>query len=133
MFCKEIPQDAKTPGIWNPLPWFDTVRQDGQTANVAPFTDFQRAARQGDLPAVSWLTPAQQVSDHPPALVTSGQAYVTGVINEIMRSPDWSSTALFLVRDDRGGLHEHVAPPRAPTASSSSCGAAAPATACARA
>ena len=112
MFCKEIPQDAKTPGIWNPLPWFDTVRQDGQTANVAPFTDFQRAARQGDLPAVSWLTPAQQVSDHPPALVTSGQAYVTGVINEIMRSPDWSSTAIFLVWDDWGGFYDHVAPPR---------------------
>jgi len=112
MFCKPIPQDAKTPGIWNPLPWFDTVRQDGELGNIAPFADFQRAARAGDLPAVSWLAPAQQVSDHPPALVTSGQAYVTGVINDLMRSPDWSSTAIFLAWDDWGGFYDHVAPPR---------------------
>src|SRR5437868_14599630 len=30
MYCKAVPQNAKTPGIWNPLPWFDTVRKDHQ-------------------------------------------------------------------------------------------------------
>jgi phospholipase C len=25
MFCKALPQNAATPGIWNPLPWFETV------------------------------------------------------------------------------------------------------------
>ena len=40
MFCKQVKQNAKTPGIWNPLPWFDTVKQDGQRENVAPFEDF---------------------------------------------------------------------------------------------
>ena len=29
-----------------------------------------------------------RVSEHPPALITTGQAYVTGLINAIMRSPD---------------------------------------------
>ena len=48
MFCKQIKQNAKTPGIWNPLPWFDTVKQDGQRENVAPFEDFLTAARSGD-------------------------------------------------------------------------------------
>ena len=28
--CAPVHQDAKTPGIWNPLPYFDTVKQDGQ-------------------------------------------------------------------------------------------------------
>jgi phospholipase C len=111
MFCKQIKQNAKTPGIWNPLPYFDTVREDGQLSNVAPFEDFLRSARAGTLPAVSWIAPAQSVSEHPPGLVTRGQTYVTSVINEIMRSPDWSSTAIFLAWDDWGGFYDHVKPP----------------------
>src|SRR5205823_2245335 len=30
MFCAPVRQSSKTPGIWNPLPYFDTVRQDGE-------------------------------------------------------------------------------------------------------
>jgi phospholipase C len=111
MFCKALPQSAKTPGIWNPLPWFDTVKADGQGENVAPFNDFLHDVRSGQLPAVSWIAPAQAVSDHPPANIRRGQAYVTGVINAIMRSPDWSSTAIFLAWDDWGGFYDHVKPP----------------------
>jgi phospholipase C len=112
MFCRQVKQDAKTPGIWNPLPYFDTVKQDGQEQNVAPFEDFLTAARSGDLPAVSWITPAQAVSEHPPALVSTGQTYVTSVVNEIMKGPDWSSTAIFLTWDDWGGFYDHVVPPQ---------------------
>ena len=111
MFCAPVPQSSTTPGIWNPLPWFDTVRQDHQLANVAPLQSFFAAARNGTLPSVAWITPAQAVSDHPPALVSASQAYVTGVINSIMRSKDWSSTAIFLAWDDWGGFYDHVKPP----------------------
>jgi phospholipase C len=34
-----------------------------------------------------------------------------GLINAIMRSPVWSSTAIFLSWDDWGGFYDHVAPP----------------------
>ena len=112
MFCPAVAQDAKTPGIWNPLPYFDTVRQDGQLHNVAPLQSFYRAAHDGTLPAVSWITPAQAVSEHPPALVSRGQAYVTSLVNAVMRSRDWSSTAIFLSWDDWGGFYDHVEPPR---------------------
>jgi phospholipase C len=111
MFCKALPQSAKTPGIWNPLPWFETVEQDRQRENIAPFNDFVQAARTGTLPAVSWLAPADVVSEHPPSSIRRGQAYVTGVINAIMRSPDWKSTAIFLAWDDWGGFYDHVKPP----------------------
>src|SRR5205823_845989 len=73
---------------------------------------FFRAARHGRLPAVSWVTPNNHVSEHPPSLVTNGQAYVTNVINAVMRSRDWRSTAIFLTWDDWGGFYDHVAPPR---------------------
>jgi phospholipase C len=111
MTCKAVPQNATTPGIWNPLPYFDTVRDDGQLGNVLPLHDFYAEARAGMLPAVSWITPTQAVSEHPPASVSAGQAYVTGLINTIMRSPDWSSTAIFLAWDDWGGFYDHVVPP----------------------
>jgi phospholipase C len=36
---------------------------------------------------------------------------VTSVIDEVMRSPDWKSTAIFLSWDDWGGFYDHVRPP----------------------
>ena len=60
---------------------------------------------------MSWLDPNGTVSEHPPARVSDGQAYVTGLINAIMQSPDWNSTAIFLSWDDWGGFYDHVIPP----------------------
>jgi phospholipase C len=60
---------------------------------------------------VTWITPSQGVSEHPPGLVTAGQAWVTRLIDTIMRSPDWKSTAIFLFWDDWGGFYDHVRPP----------------------
>jgi len=111
MICGTVKQNAKTPGIWNPLPYFDTVQQDGQLQNVTTLKNFFAAARRGTLPAVSWIDPTGAVSEHPPALVTNGQAYVTSLINAIMRGPDWRSTAIFLSWDAWGGFYDHVVPP----------------------
>jgi phospholipase C len=94
------------------LPYFETVKEDGELKNVQSIRKFYAAAASGHLPAVSWITPTQAVSEHPPALVSRGQAYVTGLINAVMRGPDWNSTAIFLTWDDWGGFYDHVAPPR---------------------
>jgi phospholipase C len=110
--CTPVGQNAKTPGIWNPLPYFDTVREDGQLGNIQSLRAFYEAAQAGTLPAVSWVDPNQRVSEHPPGRVSAGQTYVTGVINAIMRSPDWPSTAIFLSWDDWGGFYDHVVPPQ---------------------
>ena len=112
MTCPSVAQGASTPGVWNPLPWFQTVRGDHQLGNITPLNEFFAAASAGRLPAVSWVVPSQRVSDHPPALVSAGQAYVTRLVNAVMRSPDWSSTAIFLAWDDWGGFYDHVVPPR---------------------
>jgi phospholipase C len=110
--CAPVPQNAGTPGIWNPLPWFTTVGQDGQRGNIQPLDNFYADAKAGQLPAVSWVTPNGADSEHPPARVSTGQAYVTGLINAIMQSPDWNSTAIFLAWDDWGGFYDHVVPPK---------------------
>ena len=78
--CTAVLQGATTPGIWNPLPHFTDVQQDGQAGNVQTLSNFFTAAQTGTLPAVSWIDPNGRVSEHPPALVSAGQTYVTGLL-----------------------------------------------------
>jgi phospholipase C len=112
--CAPVKQAPKTPGIWNPLPSFTDVQQDGQLGDVQSLTNFYTAVQeQGScgLPNVAWIDPKDSVSEHPSSLVSRGQAYVTTLVDAIMRSPCWGSTAIFLTWDDWGGLYDHVMPP----------------------
>ncbi|HLX87342.1 MAG TPA: alkaline phosphatase family protein [Acidimicrobiales bacterium] len=111
MTCAPVKQNAKTPGIWNPLPYFDTVKADGELGNIQSVDHFYTAAKQGRLPAVSWVVPSDEVSEHPDAPLSYGQSYVTSLVNAVMRSRDWNSTAIFLTWDDWGGFYDHVVPP----------------------
>ena len=109
--CTPVEQDAETPGRWNPLPYFDTVKEDGELGNIKPLDGFYDDARNGRLPAVTWVAPTDKVSEHPPAKISTGQAYVAGLVNAIMSGPDWDSTAIFLTWDDWGGFYDHENPP----------------------
>jgi phospholipase C len=111
--CPPAQQNATTPGIWNPLPLFGDVRQDHQLHDIRDLSSYFSAASAGTLPAVSWITASGDNSEHPPASVHQGQAFVSAVINAAMLSPDWKSTAIFLSWDDWGGFYDHAVPPRA--------------------
>ena len=112
MFCEAEPQRVAVPEIWNPLPWFETVRRNDQVKNVQAIDRYFIAAKSGTLPSVVWISPNQTVSEHPPARVSDGQAYTTSVINAAIEGPDWNSTAIFLAWDDWGGFYDHVVPPK---------------------
>jgi hypothetical protein len=106
-----------TPIIWNPLPHFTDVSEDGQLANIRDSSYFVTDALNGTLPAVSWVVPTQKDSEHthtynPPGLVTDGQAWVTKLVNAAMQGPDWQSTAIFIAWDDWGAYYDHVVPPK---------------------
>jgi phospholipase C len=109
--CGPVKQDPQTAGIWNPLPLFTDVQDDHQVHNIQTLSAYFAAAKAGTLPSVSWITPSQPDSEHPPASVHRGQAYVTSIINAATQSPDWSSTAIFLSWDEWGGFYDGVAPP----------------------
>ncbi len=109
--CNPGPQAPNVPGIWNPLPWFTTVKQDGQLGNIVDSHQFFVDAKKGTLPAVSWVVPNSTNSEHPPALISAGQAWTTSLINAVMQGPDWNSTAILLSWDDWGGFYDHVTPP----------------------
>jgi phospholipase C len=100
------------PPIWNVMPGFADVRGDNQQSNVQDVSGFLTQAQKGSLPNVSWIMPDPVDSEHPPNLVSTGQSYVTSVINAIMKSPDWSSSAIFVAWDDWGGYYDNVIPPK---------------------
>ena len=68
--------------------------------------------REGLLPPVTWITPRFELSEHPEYNFCHGENWTTKVIDAIMRSPMWESTAIFLTWDDYGGFYDHVPPPQ---------------------
>ena len=102
---------------WNPLPAFPQMWNDpNQRSRVVDTAQFYKDAQSGNLPQVSWIQPffGSKLSEHPGfgGGVRDGMAYVTGLVNAIMQSPDWDSTAIFISWDDWGGFYDHVNPPK---------------------
>ncbi len=93
---------------------------DRKAQHVFTMTQYYADAAAGQLPAVSFVdpkfldTPTVESDEHPPANVQVGQKFVADVVNGLMSSPNWRSSALFLTYDEHGGFYDHVAPPRAP-------------------
>ena len=87
------------------------VRFSAMYRNVVSVDEFTRDVKAGTLPDVSWLTPAFGLSDHPPTSICAGENWLVDVMDTLMRSRYWSSTAVILTWDDFGGFYDHVPPP----------------------
>ncbi|MFO0613910.1 MAG: alkaline phosphatase family protein [Polyangiaceae bacterium] len=81
--------------------------------------DYYADAAAGKLPQVAFIDPAigaegfGQNDEHPPSDMQFGQEFSAKIIDALMKSPNWSSSALFLTYDEHGGLFDHVPPPKA--------------------
>jgi phospholipase C len=65
------------------------------------------------LPAVSWVSPSGQNSDHAGTPTnTGGPSWVASIVNAIGNSPYWANTAIIITWDDWGGWYDHVPPPK---------------------
>jgi phospholipase C len=97
----------------NPLPGFTDVRQDHSVGGIQHISDFVAAAQKGTLPQVSWLVTAPPFNEHPilPGTIRMGMGWVTRMVNAVMKSPDYGSSAIFLTWDDWGGFYDHMQPP----------------------
>ena len=70
-------------------------------------------AKANNLPNVSFVTPGEDSqSDHPPQPTQPAQNFVSSIVNAIMHSSEWNSTAIFVTWDDFGGWYDHVPPPQ---------------------
>jgi len=92
-----------------------------QAGHVFPIDQYYADAKAGTLPQVSYVDPIFVASantendEHPPSNIQVGQQFSSNVINALMQSPNWSSSALFLTYDENGGFYDHVPPPAAVT------------------
>ncbi|HXD90858.1 MAG TPA: alkaline phosphatase family protein, partial [Candidatus Binataceae bacterium] len=99
--------------LWNAFDVIRAVRYGPEwslneaTPETRVFEDISRDT----LPAVSWVIPDFQNSDHPGDNSDTGPSWVAQVVNAIGRSPAWDTTAIVIVWDDWGGWYDHVAPP----------------------
>jgi len=108
---------AAVPGqpgyFWNALngigPIFHT---DMFHEHVRPVDRLVQDIEAGRLPAVTWVTPRFELSDHPPFSTCFAQNFVADIVNAVMRSDAWMHTAIFLTWDEWGGFYDHVLPPQ---------------------
>lgn len=112
--CDPQHQRPGVPGIWNPAPAFSYIKSRGKAylAEHNPGSEqFLADIENGTLPAVSWIIPNADVSEHPPNGITEGMDHVTAMVNAVMRSQYWNSSVIYISWDDWGGFYDHVVPP----------------------
>lgn len=119
--------DPTAGSAWDVLPLF-TYFQDNPaqvTQHIKSTQYVSSDIQAGKLAAVSWIMPGSwapptypsgclgvDTSEHPPARSDCGMDYVSYLVNTVMRSPYWNSTAIVLTWDDWGGFYDHVPPPQ---------------------
>ena len=75
-------------------------------------SDYFHDLANGTLPSVSFMISESLISEHPPFSVRTGEAAVSKVINALIASQFWTSSAFILSYDEGGGFFDHIAPPR---------------------
>ncbi|MDV3278137.1 MAG: hypothetical protein LYZ69_06695 [Nitrososphaerales archaeon] len=65
------------------------------------------------LPSVSFVNSLgnSNLTEHPPFNPTTGETWVVSIVNRVMQSPYWDTTAVFIAWDEGGGFYDHVTPP----------------------
>ncbi len=98
--------------LWNAYQAIRHIRYGPDWKNdvLDPAKRFFTAVRQGKLPAVSWVTPTCENSDHAGCNTGHGPSWVASLVNAVGKSKYWDSTAIFVFWDDYGGWYDHVAP-----------------------
>jgi phospholipase C len=98
--------------IWVPLLNMDRFLDDPKlSSHIVDLNEYFVDLENGTLPEVAYIAPSG-ASEHPPGSIRSGQKFVKSLIQALMRSNSWDSSAFLLLYDDWGGWYDHVSPPQ---------------------
>jgi phospholipase C len=98
--------------VWVPLLNINRFLDNPELAgHIVDLTEYYTDLRNNTLPAVSFIVPSGS-SEHPPSSLQTGQRFVRTLVQELMRSQAWDTSAFMLLYDDWGGWYDHVAPPQ---------------------
>lgn len=97
-----------------PLNYVSNVPSE-TTVKVRNISDLLRELGSGSgLPSVSFVNSLGdlKLTEHPPLNPTMGERWVVSIVDRVMESSYWSTTAIFITWDEGGGYYDHVVPPR---------------------
>jgi phospholipase C len=98
--------------VWVPLLNFDRFLDDPNlSSHIVDLSQYYVDLREGTLPAVAYIIPSG-ASEHPPQNPKTGQLFTKTLVQELMRSTAWDSSAFMVLYDDWGGWYDHVVPPQ---------------------
>ncbi len=66
------------------------------------------------LPSISFVNSlgTPELTEHPPFNPRTGEQWTVSIVNRVMKSSYWPTTAIFITWDEGGGFYDHVIPPR---------------------
>jgi phospholipase C len=98
--------------VWVPLLAYPRYIDNPELSkHIVDLDEYYVDLKRGTLPAVAYMVPSGS-SEHPPGSIRAGQRFVRTLINELMSSQYWKSTAFMWSYDDWGGWYDHLPPPR---------------------
>jgi len=107
VYFHDIPQALTLSELWFKLDHFHF------------FEAFQQDAKDGTLPAYSFIEPryfadtALPNDQHPPHNATMAEQLIAAVYDAVRAGKNWASTLLIITYDEHGGCYDHVPPPPA--------------------
>jgi phospholipase C len=111
---RNLPSDANRASqvVWAPLLNFDRFIDDPSlNRHIVDLGEYFTDLENGSLPAVAYIVPSG-ASEHPPGSLLAGQKFVRKLIQALMSSEAWSSSAFLWTYDDWGGWYDHMPPPQ---------------------
>lgn len=89
----------------------DRTRSDGEQLVEA----FRKDIAAGQLPQISWIVTAADLSEHPTAEPAKGEHVTARLIEALIDHPEvFAKTAFLVVYDEAGGFFDHMPPPVPP-------------------
>ncbi|KAH8669772.1 phosphoesterase family-domain-containing protein [Tricladium varicosporioides] len=105
----------------NPLAWFAKYQDAAPTSELykrgivgQSLNDFYAHAKNGTLPAISFIVGPAQLSEHPPYSPRDGAWLQKQIVDAITQGAGYPKTALLISYDETGGWGDHVVPYHSP-------------------
>jgi phospholipase C len=97
---------------WVPLLSMDRFLDDPElSSRIVDLDEYYNDLENGTLPAVSYVL-LLGATEHPISDLSLGERATRTMLQTLMHSDAWKSSAFFITYDDWGGWYDHVPPPQ---------------------
>lgn len=89
------------------------VGTEARKEHLKDESEFLTAAKNGTLPAVSFVKPTGVENEHPGgSAVAVAEKHAVALINAVLNGPNGKDAVIILTYDENGGFWDHIAPPK---------------------